>query len=114
MDLSRFVAWLAETQGSIALHESLYLYTWIESVHVIGIALIVAAVNIWVFHRRVQRDRERWDREKVPPRGARVAAAISLAVWAGVVVAGRMIAYDWADCDRPQPAWINVLAQCPV
>ncbi len=180
MDLSRFAVWLAETQGSIALHESLYVYTWIEAAHVIGITLfvgtiamvdlrllgrafastpvsemtarilpwtfagffimavtglllfyaipvrtfhsvwfrlkialfIVAAINIWFFHRHVQRNREQWDRAKVPPRRARVAAAISLAVWAGVVVAGRMIAYDWADCDRLQPHWINWLAQC--
>jgi uncharacterized membrane protein SirB2 len=177
----RFVAWLAATEGSIALHESLYMYTLVESVHVIAIMLfagtiamvdlrllgraftdtpvsemtarilpwtvagfavmalsglllfyaipvrtyhsvwfrlklaliVVAALNIWFFHRRVQRDRARWDREEIPPRGARIAAAISLAAWTGVIVAGRMIAYDWADCGKPQPAWIDWLAQCP-
>ena len=78
------------------------------------VLLVGAAINIWLFHRRVQRDRARWDRETIPPRGARISAAISLAVWTGVIVAGRMIAYDWADCGKPQPAWINWFAQCPL
>lgn len=181
MELSRFVAWLAATEGSIALHESLYMYPLVESAHVIGIMLfagtvamvdlrllgrvftdtpvsemtarilpwtvvgfavmavtgvllfyaipvrtyhsvwfrlklvllVAAAINICLSHRRAQRDRARWDRDRIPPRGARLSAAISLAVWAGVIVAGRMIAYDWADCGKPQPAWITWLAQCP-
>jgi len=28
---------------------------------------------------------------------------------------GRMIAYNWFDCDhQPQPEWVNWLAGCPV
>lgn len=178
--MSRVVAWLAATEGSIALHESLYMYPLVESMHVIAIMLfagtiamvdlrllgrafadtpvsemtarilpwtvvgfavmvvtglllfyavpvrtwhsvwfrlkvlllVTAAINVWVFHRRVKRDRARWDQETILPRGARISAAISLVVWAGVIVAGRMIAYDWADCGKPQPAWITWFAQC--
>src|SRR5258706_11273582 len=44
MDLARFAVWLGETQGSIALHESLYMYTLIESIHVIGITLFVGSI----------------------------------------------------------------------
>ena len=181
MQLQQFVAWLAATEGSIALHESLYMYTIVETVHVLGILLfagtiamvdlrllgrafsgtpvsemtarilpwtvagfavmvvsglllfyaipvrsyysvwfrikllfiVAAAINIWFFHRRVQRDRARWDRDPVPPLGARVSASVSLAAWTGVIVAGRMIAYDWFDCGRQQPAWVEWLVQCP-
>ncbi len=35
MSLLSFVEWLAGTRGSIALHESLYMYPLIESVHVL-------------------------------------------------------------------------------
>jgi hypothetical protein len=41
-----------------------------------------------------------------------VAAGLSLALWAGIVVAGRMIAYNWFDCDKPQRAIIILAAGC--
>ena len=178
--ISPFTEWLAQTPWSIALHESLYAYTWIESLHVIGITLFVgtiamvdlrllgvswravpvsqmtarilpytiagfvimfitglllfyaipvrswhsiwfrakmilllaAAINIWFFHRRVQRDRARWDEIVLPPLRARVAAALSLGIWLTVIVLGRMIAYNWFDCDRPQSALVFSVASC--
>ena len=180
MNLASFAAWLGGTAGSIALHESQYLYSFVETAHVVGIALFVgtiamvdlrllgvafpgtpvsemnrrmlpwtvlgfalmfttglllfyaipvrsfhslwfrlkvllmlaAALNVWIFHRRVQRDRVRWDAAVRPPAAARFAAAVSLVLWCSVVVAGRMIAYNWADCDKPQPPWVRALAQC--
>jgi hypothetical protein len=36
-------------------------------------------------------------------------------LWAIVVVAGRMIAYNWFDCDKqPQRPIVNALAGCVV
>ena len=46
-----------------------------------------------------------------PPRAARVAGAVSLAAWTLVVVTGRLIAYNWFDCDI-QPGWVNWMAGC--
>ena len=34
-----FIEWLASTSGSTALRESLYMYPWIESAHVLFIAI---------------------------------------------------------------------------
>ena len=49
------------------------------------------------------------------PSAARVAAIVSLILWAGIVVAGRMIAYNWFDCDiQPQADFINWAAGCVV
>ena len=46
---------------------------------------------------------------------ARVAGDRLLVLWAGIVVAGRMIAYNWFDCDiQPQSAFINWAAGCVV
>jgi hypothetical protein len=178
----RYVQWLAETQGSIALHESLYMYPLIESTHVLTLGLFVgtavmldlrllgltlrsvpvsdltrrllpwttagfiimvitgallfyaipvrtyhsiffrikvvmlllAGLNVWIFNRRVQPSMAEWDMARTPPRAARVAAAASLVLWAGIIVAGRMIAYNWFDCDiQPQPAIVNWAAGCP-
>ncbi len=79
------------------------------------ILLALAAINVFVFHSRIWRRVSDWDRDPVPPRGARVAGALSLALWIGVIFAGRMIAYNWFDCDRqPQPAIVNWAAGCVV
>jgi hypothetical protein len=78
------------------------------------ILLIAAGINMWLFHRRVQRDVERWGGDATPPRAARVSAAISLSAWAGVVITGRLIAYNWFDCDRPQAAFVTWFAECMV
>jgi hypothetical protein len=160
-----FCEWLANTQGSIALHESTWGYPVVESVHVLALCLflglaamldlrllgvtmraapvsevverllpwtiagfvlmvisgallfyaipvrtfqniffrikvvmlILSGLNAWVFHSTVYRRVAEWDLDPVPPKRARVAAGLSLALWAGIVVAGRMIAYNWFD-----------------
>jgi len=75
--------------------------------------LVVAGLNAWLFHRTVYRHQEEWDRDPVPPRRARVAGGLALALWAAIIMSGRMIAYDWFDCRRqPQPTIVNVLAGC--
>jgi hypothetical protein len=75
--------------------------------------LVLAGVNAWVFHNTVHRQVAGWDRDQVPPRAARVAGMLSLVLWAVVIVSGRMIAYNWFDCDlQPQPSIINVAAGC--
>lgn len=181
MSLLHFCQWLAETRGSIALHESLHMYPLVESTHVwclalfVGLAalldlrllglglrripvsevarrllpwmiagfvimittgallfyaipvrtyqsvffrlklilLVLAGLNVWVFHAGVWRRVAAWDRDPVPPKGARVAGAASLVLWISIIFAGRMIAYNWFDCDRqPQPAFINWAAGC--
>jgi uncharacterized protein YacL len=75
--------------------------------------LLVAGLNVWIFHSRVFPKADAWDGEGQPPRVARIAGAISLVLWVSVVVSGRMIAYNWFDCDRqPQSDIINFLTSC--
>jgi hypothetical protein len=181
MSLQAFCEWLASTEGSIRLHESLYMYPTIESIHVwaltlfigmtvmldfrlVGLALrrvpvsevarrllpwtvagfavmvltgallfyaipvrtyhsvffrakvvllILAGINAWVFHAHVWRSVTEWEHDVKTPPSARAAGWLSLALWICIIFAGRMIAYNWFDCDRqPQPDWVNVLAAC--
>ena len=182
MSLLSFAQWLDTHEWSTALHESFYMYPWIESTHVLtlclfvgtliavdlrllGVAfkevpvsqltsrmlpwtvagfvimvvtgvllfyaipvrtyqslwfrfkvvlLVVAGINAWVFHKRVQANQSTWDNNPIPPRGARVSAIISLCAWAGVIVTGRLIAYNWFDCDRPQSELIIWISGCVV
>jgi hypothetical protein len=77
------------------------------------VALILAGLNAFVFHTTIDRRVAEWDLAPVPPRAARRAGATSLVLWAIIVVAGRMIAYNWFDCDKqPQSAVVNTLAGC--
>jgi hypothetical protein len=77
------------------------------------ILLLLAGLNILIFHSRVFPSVAGWDGKGVPPRAARRAGALSLVLWIGVVFSGRMIAYNWFDCDRqPQPDLINFLTSC--
>lgn len=75
--------------------------------------LLLAGLNVWIFHSGVYRRIEKWDLARVPPRAARVAGALSLVLWIFIVLSGRMIAYNWFDCDRqPQRAIVNLLTSC--
>jgi uncharacterized membrane protein SirB2 len=55
-------------------------------------AMIIAAVNAFIYHRQTERRIAQWD-DTVPPRGARMAGLVSICVWAVVIMAGRMMSY---------------------
>jgi hypothetical protein len=55
--------------------------------------LALAILNIWIFNRMVGRGIASWDWDALPPRGARMAAILSLVLWAAIIAAGRAIAY---------------------
>ena len=176
-----FFGWLGETPWSIALHESQYAYSILESIHVwtlmlfIGsvvmfdlrllgwtmrsvpvgdvvsrllpwtiagfvvmvitglllfyaiplrtyqsiffrtkmVLLLLAGLNVWLFHTRIFPQVATWGVDATPPKAARIAGGVSLALWGCIVFLGRMIAYNWFDCDRqPQAAIINFLTSC--
>ena len=76
------------------------------------VMLLLAGVNVFIFHHGVYRTVESWDLAPRPPRGARWAGASSLLLWALIIVAGRMIAYNWFDCDTTQSALLRTLSAC--
>jgi hypothetical protein len=178
--LLQFATWLAEQPISIGLHESFYLYNWIETTHVLTlmlslgmlavidlrllgvcfanvpastiaqrldkpmligfcimlitgvllfaaipvrttqslwfrikmILLVAACINAWLFRRKMAVAAQTWDFAPKPPRRMRIAGGLSLALWSGVIVTGRFIAYDWFDCGSDNPAFIDWAAGC--
>ena len=57
--------------------------------------------------------RQLWDASDSIPASVKRSALVSLVLWALVIISGRMIAYNWFDCDiQPQPNWVNFLASC--
>jgi hypothetical protein len=165
MSLLEVCRWLEGTRGSIALHESIWVYPIVESIHVLTLCLflgltvmidlrllgaslsatpvsrvirrlgpwmlagfavmvasgamlfyaapvktysnvffrlkmtflLMAGLNVAVFHFTTWRSMPRWDLDMRPPILARLAGGVSLALWAAVAVCGRMIAYNWFD-----------------
>jgi hypothetical protein len=77
------------------------------------IMLVVAGLNAWIFHYRIYPKFAGKGVDGIPPKAVRIAGATSLALWIAIVFCGRMIAYNWFDCDRqPQLAIINFLTSC--
>jgi hypothetical protein len=178
--LLRFATWLGEQSWSTGLHESFYMYNWIESAHVLTLAvflgmlfiidlrmlglcltsvpasklaarldvpmmvgftvmiitgftlfyaapirttqsiwfrikvvlLIAAGINALLFRSKMHGAVHSWDADPKPPKNVRTAAALSLALWAGVVITGRCIAYNWFDCGQEQSDLMNWAAGC--
>jgi len=55
--------------------------------------LLLAGVNALVFHRFAAASPKTTDDATAPPTAARLAGLFSLALWAGVIVMGRMMSY---------------------
>lgn len=58
------------------------------------VLLFLAAVNVVVFHRTSYRRVASWDGDATPPAQVRIAGGVGLAIWAAIIVAGRMIPYE--------------------
>ncbi|MEM5517995.1 DUF6644 family protein [Henriciella sp. AS95] len=75
--------------------------------------ILAAMTNILVYHFRIQKDMEKWDSDPKPPRSTRISAMISLSAWIFVVITGRMIAYDWYNCEKLEPgSLLSTFADC--
>ena len=57
------------------------------------VALLFAGANAFFYHRVTERQIRRWDEARWPSAPARAAGLISIAVWAVVIVCGRMMSY---------------------
>jgi hypothetical protein len=56
---------------------------------------VLAGVNALAFHLTTYHSVAAWDSDPRPPFRARMAGFVSLVLWAVVVMAGRLIAYNW-------------------
>lgn len=63
------------------------------------VLLVLAGLNVIAFHRTVYTRVADWDIDRVPPHGARLAGGAGLILWIGIIVIGRMMAYEdyWLD-----------------
>jgi hypothetical protein len=57
--------------------------------------MVIAFVNAMAFHFIAYFDVDSWDNARVPPFGAKLAGALGVALWGFVIIAGRLIPYNW-------------------
>ena len=55
--------------------------------------ILLGAINAALLHTGVLRDTRAWDTVATPPLAAKVAGAVSIVLWIGVVACGRLLAY---------------------
>ena len=77
------------------------------------VMILIAAINIAIFTFKVERDKAAWDLGPVPAK-SKICAVISLSAWACVIVFGRLIAYNWFDCDSISSPTMAELTGCPL
>ena len=78
------------------------LLVWSEAERLYGnvffrmkvVFLLLAGLNVLLFHTIVFRRVATWDRAPVAPLQARLAGGVSLALWFGMIAAGRAIGYS--------------------
>ena len=57
------------------------------------VALLLAGLNVLVYHLHTERRMARWDEARRPVLAARLAGLISIVLWMTVIMAGRMMSY---------------------
>jgi hypothetical protein len=57
--------------------------------------LLLAAINALVFELTVRRTIASWDTAETPPFRVRLAGVLGIVLWAGVIAAGRTMAYNF-------------------
>jgi hypothetical protein len=68
-------------------------YCFNSSFQIKLILIVLAGINMSVFHLTLYRDVSRWDETSSTPLLAKVVGSVSVLLWAGVVVAGRLIGF---------------------
>jgi hypothetical protein len=71
------------------------------------VLLVLAAGNVLAFEATAGKTVHRWDEAPTAPPAGRAVAAVSLVIWVGVIVAGRMIGFTTTRSTEPLPADFN-------
>jgi len=71
------------------------------------VLLVLAGINVLVFELTAGRTAGQWGEAPSAPPLARAVAAVSLVVWLGVIVTGRMIGFTTTRASLAEPAPVD-------
>jgi hypothetical protein len=71
--------------------------------------LVLSGINMLIFELTAGRTIHRWDKAPSAPRAGKVVASLSLAMWIGIIIMGRLIGFTTtrATVLAPTPAGVN-------
>jgi hypothetical protein len=71
--------------------------------------LALSGINMLVFELTAGRTIHRWDKAPAAPRAGKAAAALSLAMWVGIIIMGRLVGFrtSRAAVIAPPPVGVN-------
>jgi hypothetical protein len=84
---------VAVCSGSLLFSSNATHYWGTVPFRVKMLLLILAGVNMLVFHATIHRSVEVWGRQPRTPRAAKISGGVSLGLWIGVVTFGRWIGF---------------------
>jgi hypothetical protein len=79
--------------GSLMFVTNARVYAHNTSFRVKMVLLALAGLNMAVFHLTAGRSVASWDTARAAPRAGQVTAGVSLALWLGIILAGRVIGF---------------------
>ncbi|HEY4342340.1 MAG TPA: DUF6644 family protein [Steroidobacteraceae bacterium] len=79
--------------GSLMFVTNARVYAHNTAFQVKMVLLALAGINMAVFHLTAGRTVESWDKAPAAPKAGRITAAVSLALWLGIILAGRVIGF---------------------
>ena len=80
--------------GSLLFSSSAVKYSGIWQFELKMCLLVLAAINMGIFHLGAYRSVAKWDRAPArPPLGARLAGGISLCIWVSIIALGRWVGF---------------------
>lgn len=59
------------------------------------VMVLVVTVVTLLFHKSVRRHAAKWDAAAAKPTSGKLFALVTLALWVGIIICGRLIAYVW-------------------
>jgi hypothetical protein len=72
------------------------------------VLLALAGINMAVFHLTAGRSIATWDRARTAPKAGRVTAGVSLGLWLGIILAGRVIGFTTTGAEAKELPVSNV------
>ena len=94
-----FMMVLSSVSGAVLMYGNPLRYYGKVFFWVKMLLMLFAGVNAIVFHRTTYRNVAQWDSTTEAPFAVRMAGVVSIALWAGVIVFGRITAYNWLTFD---------------
>lgn len=83
----------AVVSGSLMFSSAAVKYWGMVQFQVKLLLIVVAGINMLVFHLVTYRGVDRWNLDAATPVGAKVAGGLSLTLWIGVVTLGRSLGF---------------------